>query len=301
MPNNYIQKSNTKRENQHFFLNTTEIFGIQNIEASYSQNVFPLKFIGMGKPVMVPDGPLKSQCNLECLAINSDPFIRLTGNTGFNGYIVKGRDNTNENFSFTSGYLTSYNSKCSIGEIPQIGAAFTVFGNMGRLNSGESSYVSGQLATISGGSSSLSMAVAGPGSITLNLDDFLTNRVLSYDLSINVNRNAIYPLGTRAPTAVEINYPIEILVNFQFAMNDYVPQNLYSFPLTPKVKNLSLVLRAFDTNNLITSYVFNDLFLTDESQSAGTDGSSAVINASYRGYISTTDTTGSGSSGTSGV
>jgi len=283
MPNHFIAKPNTKRENQRFFLNTKEVFGIQDIVLNYQQNLIPLKFIGMGEPVIVPNGPIQGQCNVETSVVNADDYLYLTGHTGFNGYLVKSRTENTENFAFVSGYLTNYNSSCSIGDIPTVGLSFVVFGNIGRLTASESAQVSTQLTQINNGSSSFDHAIAGPGSITLNLNDFTTNRVLSYDLNVNVNRNAIYPLGTRIPSAVEINYPIEVILGFDFAVNNYTPSNLYKSPLTPRVENVQLTLKNYKTNATLLSYNFQELFLISESYRASTEGHS-IVSATYRAY-----------------
>ncbi len=295
MSNNFITKENIRREQQKFFLNTREIFGIQSINVNYESNASPLKFIGMGNPVFVPNGTPSAGCNINTLVLGSDPFLSLTGNTGFNGYLIKSRDNYAENFSFVSGYLTSYNSRCSIGQIPEISVDFVAFGNVGRLTAAESVVVSGQFAAITGGSAVLSPNITSPGAITLNLDDFTTNRVLSYDLSININRNAIYPLGIRVPTKVEINYPIEVVLGFQFVVNDYVPHQVHKFPYEPKTKNISLSLRSHSDDSLITNYTFPNLFLVQEQQTAGTEGP-VIISAVYKGYYNSGD---SGSAGQS--
>lgn len=287
MSNHFITKENTKREQQRFFINTQEIFGIQDINISYEQNLRPLKVLGMGEPVMVPDGIARTNCIINSLVIGSDKFIALTGTTGFNGYLIKSRDQYTDNFSFVSGYLTSYASRASIGEIPAVSVNIAAFGNVGPFDLSESPIVSGHFTTISGGNSSFLSTIADPGSITLNLDDFTTNRVLSYDLNVNVSRNAIYPLNTRVPTKVETNYPIEISLEFQFIKNDYTIQKLHSSPLQPKVRNISLILR--DSNDsIITNYNLQNLFLVQEQQSVGTEGP-VVINALYRGYYSAGD------------
>lgn len=283
MSNSFIAKPNTQREQQRFFINTQEIYGIQNVTTFYEQGAEPHKFIGMTTPVMVPNGPGRAGCTINTLVIGPDRFLALTGETGFNGYLIKNRAATNQNFSFVSGYLTSYNSRCSIGEIPEISVNIVAFGNAGRLTNEESSTVSGHFSSISGSSPSFVPSIAGPGSMSLTFNNFSTNRVISYDLQINVSRNAYYPLGSRVPNHIQTNYPVEIVLNCQYALNDYAPEQKEDFPTRANVETLSLILRNYKTNAIINSYNFSNLFLLQETQVGGTEGPS-IINAVYKGY-----------------
>ena len=285
MSNNLIVPENLRKEKQKFFLNTTEMAGIQSLQGGYENQASPMKFLGMGVPVMVPGGKQVGNFSLNALVIDSDRFLSFTGNAGFNGYILKSRTDTNQNFSFTSGYLTSYESRASVGSIPEVSVNFSAFGNVGYLISSEpSANVSSDFSTIAAGSTSLTPQIAGPGSITLSLSDFTSNRVLSYNLNIDCPRNPIYPLGTKYPTAVEINWPITVSLNLQYAVNTYVARNLRDFPNNQKIENLVLTLKTFDTDATITTYRFNEMSLIKESYNIGTEGH-AVIDATYKVYL----------------
>lgn len=184
--NNFISNSNITREEQHFFINSTEIPGVQSIEASYELNSIPIKHIGMTGVQCIPIGPQQGVFNVNASLITDDQFIGLTGIHGVNGYVFKNITNTGENFGFTSGYLTSYASTCSIGQIPSIAAQFLVVGNIGKIESSEASSVVSNFNLIRTATSILPLKIADPGSMTISISDFNTNRVQSYTLNINV-------------------------------------------------------------------------------------------------------------------
>lgn len=284
MANDFIIKENVRKEKQHFFLNTTEIPGIQNLQVSYEQNLKPLVFAGMGNPVMVPDGPQKGNVSLSYLVISGDSFLQHTGLGLFNSYIIRARDSTAQNVSMISGALTSYRSSCKIGEIPAIDINYSVFGNIGKLTAEDEYQLFLDFAVIAAQSTNYNYQIAFYGSIDLNINEFSTNRVLSYDLSLNIERNAIYPLGTRTPTQVEINWPIEVVCGVEYAVNDYPVYKLHNVPTGYKNQNLELILKSYNLDQTIIAYRFSGLSLVSEVYNTNVDGMSTV-QAIYKGYL----------------
>ena len=138
MSNDINNLARRRREEQLFFVNGTQISGIQSLDANYSTNYAPLKFIGMNETQYIQRGPKTASITLNQSLIASDQFLKFTGSSGFNGYVFKSKSNTSDNFSFTSGYLTSYNSRCGIGNIPEVSIGVQVYGNIGELANTES-------------------------------------------------------------------------------------------------------------------------------------------------------------------
>lgn len=279
-----VSKSRLRREGQRFFLNNSEVFGVQSANIQYQTNLVPLKHLSIGCVQATWQGPQLGKASVSRLVIDTEPFINYTGTLGFNGYIIQNKKDTFKNFSFTSGYLSSYNSNCAIGEIPQTSVNIDIFGNVGQISYSESPETSKDFDYIETGNSLINLKITQPGSIELDLDDFNTNRILSYSLNINCPRNPIYFLGSRFPNAVETNWPLEVNVIFQFDIDDYTPKTLRDFPCNPKVKNLSLSLNTFDTHETVQSFNFNDLFLVSESYNNSVD-SNVGLTAQYRTFL----------------
>ena len=280
-----LKYSRLRREDQHFFLNATEVSGVQSLSVGYETNLRPIKFLGMASNPSAIQGSQVNSVSVSTLAIGADPFIGYTGISGFNGYVLRSKTNITGNFSFTSGYLTSYNSRASIGEIPQTTVGIAVFGNVGSLNRTESAAVSGDLLAIETSVGTSTLNIIGPEGIELVLDDYETNRVLAYDLSINTPRIPVYTLGTKFPIGVEIGWPIEVNCAFQIEGTEYTAHTVKKAYCSPNVKNLTIRLRAYDTKNLVTTYAFTGMYLQAENYSTSVDGN-ASITAKYRGFIS---------------
>src|SRR3990167_4196705 len=263
------------KEEQFFFLNADQVSGVQSVDISYTNNNVPLKYIGMrGNVTGVPRGPQVGSVNITTIPIGNDYFLSLTGNTGFNGYIIRDKvDPLGDNYSFTSGYLTSYNSRASIGTIPTIDIGIDIVGNIGKLNLTENSGVSGNFINISGGNGrTYPFQIVAPGYLTVNLDDYNTNRLISYDLSINVSRNPIYVVGKKLPNEVKTNLPVEVNLGFQLEIDTYTGRNLNNFPCVKNNKNITITLQDYNTSNAFITYSFNDMELIGEDYSTSVDG-----------------------------
>ena len=275
------------KEKSRFFLNTTEIAGIQIINGSYNTNADHINYLGISNCRYAPRGNYKSNFSIDSLLISNDQFIGLTGATGFNGYIISDKSfPTKDNFSFTSGYLSSYNLKCSIGQIPNISVGIDVYGNAGKFHKIEStsSRVHGDFLSIPSVNSNLLLSIADPGSLNISLDEFTTNRCLSYNLSINVKRLPIYPLGYSQPLFVETIYPIEVNCSFQLEKSDYLASTLRDFPGNEKTQNLTISMNDLENGLPFTSYNFNEMKFMGESYSSTVDGNVGV-NLNYKTYL----------------
>lgn len=282
MGNPVVIPTRITKENQRFFLNTTEIPGIQSFRGGYNVPYQPMVYLGeSGQVNMLPVGAQAGSFSISTALISNDLWIPLTGNTGFNGYVIQRRNDIDNTFGFQSGYLTSYTSSYKIGQIPTIEIEAVAFKSAGRISA--ANYAE-DFDVITLGETAALLKIPGPGSVTLNLDEFTTNRVLGYDLSILCARNPMYQLGSRIPWAVEINYPIEVQCNFQIDLSDYQPKNVTDFPFSTVTKNLTLTVKTFDTDAVITTYAFNNLKLESEQYEATVDNS-VKMNLQYKTFM----------------
>lgn len=273
----------TKGE-QRFFLNSVEVPGIQSFQAQFDIGAAFFKYVGVKNIDQIPRSAQIGGFSIASLLISDDMFINFTGNTGFNGYLIKDKTDTTQNFSFASGYLTSYTSRGSLGSIPEIEMVGTVFGNAGRLTSSESTDVSAHLGAIPTSNPTGVLKIPGPGSIDISIDDFVSNRVQSYDINIAVNRNPYYTLGQRPPYSVELNYPLEVTATFVIDVFDYNDRKMFDFPLSPNIKNLGLTVKDYLTSLPMASYNFNNMFLTTDRYNASVSANSTV-QLTYKTYL----------------
>jgi len=270
------------------YINDSLVTGVQSLNGSYSSNQSHINFLGAdAHPVTEkPVGEQAGTFSVSTLAINSDLFLNFTGQDAINGYILNDLDDLSDNYSYTSGYLTSYSSKGSVNQIPQIDASFSVLGNIGKLPTGESTQTLLDFAKISqvGINNTGDFKIVDPGSIDITLDDFNTNRVVSYDLSLNVDRNAYYYLGSRHPKEVKINYPIEVQCFFQIEIDDLDPKTLRNSPFNETIENFQIKLRQYQTQTEVINYNFPNMKLMNSSYSSNLDGN-VTVDVTYRTFI----------------
>ena len=277
------------KRNARVYLNDEILSGAQNFNASFASNQTNVKFLGMQQQEIVerPIGPQVGTVNIGCLVVNNDQLIKYTGEAGLNGYVLENSD-ASGNYSFTSGFLTSYQSRAVIDSIPEINATFSVVGNMGRIGSGDSKVLSDLTANAANINNTGTYKIVDAGNIDISLDDFNTNRVQSYELNINVDRNSFYTLGSRDPKYVKINYPIEVNLSFDVEVDKYEFQQMKHSPYKEKIKDITLNLKQYQTKQSVISYAFSDMKLTAESYAANTEGN-IVASVNYRTFLKKLD------------
>lgn len=272
-----------RRENQYVFINSGQVPGIQSVGFENDFKSFPINFIGLNYVNLAPNEAQEGRCRIDRLIIDGvDHFSQFTGHSGFNLYVLKDRLSPTDNYGFTSGYIVNYNTICLLGQIPRTEVGIVSFGNFGRIPSGESKDTSGQFINIQSNTETRRPTVPGAGSISLSLNnDFIVNRLLSYNIDININRRPIYPLGDRYPVAVEIVYPIDINANFTFDLANYSGYSVRDFPGNPKTGHLILQVKDFSDDSIIQAFRFSGMTLVYDSYTTDIDGN-VIINASYR-------------------
>lgn len=283
MPNEYSILDRYRRENQYVFLNSGQVPGIQSISFENDFGAQPITFVGLNYVNLAPNQAQEGRSRIDRLIIDGvDHFKPFTGNSGFNLYVLKDSRNPTDNIGFTSGYIVNYTTRCSLGQIPRTELGIISFGNLGKIPSGESNDTSGQFINIQTSTETKDVKIPGPGSVSLTLNnDFVVNRLLSYDISINIDRKPIYALGDRYPISIETNYPIDINATFAFDLANYSGYTIRDFPGNPKTGNLILLVKDFNNDSLIQDFRFSGVTLVYESYTTDIDGN-VMVNARYR-------------------
>lgn len=281
--NNFNILDRYRRENQFVFLNSGQIPGIQSVSIENDFGAFPVTYIGNNYIHLAPNQAQEGKIRIDRLIIDgTDHFKPFTGNSGFNLYLLKNSRDPVDNYGFTSGYLVSYATRCSLGQIPRTEVGIMSFGNVGKIPSGESVDTAKQFINIQTSTESTNLKIPGPGSIQVSLNnDFTLNRLLSYDVSISTERRAVYPLGDRYPVAVQTIYPIDVNVDFTFDLSTYSGYTVRDYPASPKTGNLILNVKNFADDSLIQDFRFSGVTLVYENYSSDIDGN-VIVNARYR-------------------
>ena len=266
------------REQQHFYLNTGEVFGIQNIVANFNLPVSPIKYIGYTSGSYVFNGPKITEFAISQFLITDDVFLDYTGDLAFNGHILRSKNNFHDNYSFKSGYLTNYSAKCQIGAAIEVAATISAYVDGGVFPTGEIPI------DIKNSSSSFPLRIADPRSVSINIGDFNTNRVTSFDVNIACNRFPVYILGSDLPSSIRSQYPFDVSVKFQFEVDSYSGFRMSDYPCDRDVRNLSIALRDYESGLALKTYDFKNMTKISETYNNTVDGL-VLMSVEYKGFI----------------
>lgn len=280
------KSSITTRGRQHFYLNDAEVSGVQSASISYSIPKSPIRYLGVEDVEFAANGSVEADVQVQSFIIGKDYFREHTGELAFNGYVLKDKNNTAENFSFRSGFLTSHVVRCSVGELPSTQSTIKAFGGAGRLETNDAA-ISGHLTAIASGPSSTStLNFVSAGSIEVELNDLQSNRINNFEISYNTERKAIYGLGNKDPKQVFLKYPIPVECKFNIDVmdNGYVAYNSTGYPCNDRTGNLTVKLNDMYSDTEVERYDLGNMHLVSESHVSNTNGPT-TMDLVYRGFL----------------
>lgn len=261
---------------QYVFINGNELKGVQSFNGSWSIPQASMTAAGYEYIGTEIEGDLSGEISIDRLTIDSnDPIINLLGQS-FYGELIYGPENSkNKSFYFDKGYINSYESNCSIGEIAQSNFSILAYGNIGSTSSlnskkGTASYTAP------------SPKIASANSMTLSTSFDSTNAVQSYSFKVDMDVNPIYKMGNMfIPSKFEISTPIVVSTDFEIFANDYEVKNLYNGICSNSFKeDLFFSLNEKCGGSEISSFTLNNAELTASSISAGI-GNNLSISLSF--------------------
>jgi hypothetical protein len=213
------------------------------VEGNYNLPIEPIRSLGIEGAIINEDPGVKSlEANFSVdrlVVTNEDP---LTGffrddSVGISGHLNYDEDNT---FAFTRGFIDTYNSSCSINQIPTLDFNMTVFGgNIG---------ADGKVPAAAEVPKNNPIFIARPGDISLNVSGHETNRIQSYSYNIAIERTPLEIMGNEwSPEGFIVNYPIPLDVTFELEVDDYEGKKFLDFICQPHRQDLEIILS--DCNN----------------------------------------------------
>ncbi len=268
--------SRLNKQNLDFYLNQSQVHGVQDIQASYQMPVQHTKYLGMNSSFYTPEGAKTANLSVTSLLTTSNDFLSCTGEAGNYGFVTKkANPSSNILFGFQSGYLTSYTCGAQIGEVPTVRADFQIFNDAGSISSAGSF------------NQTSSTALVNSNTIDIGINDFTTNRVNSFNLSIAVNRNPAYYLGSSTPFSVKSIYPLEVSCDFNIAQDNYVLQKLSDLSYNLKnISNFYINTKDFNGNSVNFNFGSSLCYFIDVSEDFSASVNSPVgITVRYRGYL----------------
>jgi hypothetical protein len=275
-----------RRGQQHLFLGNMEVSGVQSFDMAFSNPEEPIVHLGIENIAYRSEGGKGGQARAQAFILGHDHFIDLTGEAGINGYLIKTTKNVDDNFSFESGYLTQYSQRCSVGELPQVGAQFQVFGRIGKLNMTNSDQIDAELGDINNETGpTYDLADVNAGSIDINFgEEFEQDRITSYQFDISVPRKPYYRLGSDMPIQVNTVYPMVVQLSMSIDLSHFQPRNNFDNPCSPDSGNFNLRLKNFHNDNVVVEYNFDNMRLYSQSYSVNAAGA-PVLDLQYNGMV----------------
>ena len=224
--------SRISKENQHIYINSKKVLGVQNFTASYNTPIEQIKYLGMEKVSYYNNSNSLAEINISKLLIDKDEFVNFIDyDQGFSGHI----DYKNKYFAFNSGILTRYNLSCAVGEIPQLNLDISAIGDFGTGIDRPAK----ESITVP------DIDVTDYSNIEINLDDFKFNRLQSFELNISAEKNVIYTLGNVFPTQIKVVPPIIVEIEFGIKADDYNLKNIKDLICKYKVDDFKIVFNKF--------------------------------------------------------
>lgn len=273
-----------RRDAESIVINGTGIQGVTSATLGYdSAASSPLSNLGINRIQYAPQGPQTVSLQLNTLLTHyfpenyaditaSDHMLNFTGDLPFSGIVSYG----NEKIEFTEAYLETYSVSCGVGEIPSTSTTSVIYGQMGTGNNVPSWEQSSASAP--------TLSIPSYSSMEVNLDEFNTNRMLSFSVEIATPRVPLYAVGLDSPTGVIAGTPIEVNVNFVLDIDDYEIKNMRFVPEQTVFQNTTITLNKNNSQDKIIEYSFQDMLLTSESFQASADGN-AGANFNLRSFI----------------
>lgn len=249
-----------------------EVKGVQSFDGSWSAPYTQMMAAGYDFVGNELEGDLIGDVSVSrYIVTGSDPITGLM-NEAVSGFLVYGSDESYDKiFNFSQGYITSYESACSVGDVATCDFGLTAYGGIGKIQNESRSYTE------------IIPEVARPGYINLTTDFGSTNAIQSYSLGISLDRSPVNKIGEMfLPTEFITSLPVVANISFEMLVHDFEVQNIRDIICTGGTSNLSINLDKCAGDN-IRSFTLNNSRLIDSSLSAGI-GDDMNVSLTYEAY-----------------
>ena len=120
------------------------------------------------------------------------------------------------------------------------------------------------------------------GSITVECDVSQTNRVTSFDYSVNVDISPIYAVGSAYPVQVDIVWPVEVNASFSLDVDEYEYSRLRKYLISPNVRDVAIKINDC-FGKTIQNYEIKSARLMSEGMQSSVDGK-MTVDLSYKSF-----------------
>jgi hypothetical protein len=254
---------------EHIIINGTLLQGVQNV--SFQQNVSEsaVSMLGNDFAGKTLDGPTQVTASIDKFLLNSDFVTQLTGLTDISGQFEYG-DNL---VDFSQAVLNSYAVSSSVGQLPEISFDLSIYGSL-----------SGSSAPIRSSSLNEDNIQNVPESgLIVTFDKGGPNAVQSFNFSETFDVQPIYGLGQETPAHLSIIGPITQEVQITIEVQNYEPEETFSFLSGSKDRNRTIELKISGDSGVLNTFSLENGCLASESMSAGVSDT-IIAELTYKGY-----------------
>ena len=262
-------------DTQNVYINGERLRGVQSCAAGWEAPETYVNSVGLDGGFLggVVEQSLQSTFDIERLMVSpTDPIISLFHSTKILGEVYYDND---EHFKFTDGMLTNYRCACSVGTIPTLDFSILAFGNAG----GNIGYTPARKKERDD-----TIIIASPGSIILNVEGHESNRIQSFEVSMNIDREVVNILGKLQPHDYIVQFPIQVDCQFTIHVDDYESKNLFDFVCNPTEQDLLFNFIDCATGDAIRTFFVRKAKLVDYNQT-GSIHEELEATFTYKSYI----------------
>ena len=264
----------TNYGSQGLILNNLFISGVQSVETNANFNREPINIAGVGT--------LKTQINRQIVpSISFDQIITnkdvmssfVTGDSTVNG-LFKHQNNI---LQFTSGCISEYSISCRVGEFVRSNTRINCYGTY--------EYVAntGQFTPYLSNIAPSGVKIPDYSSIVVGLNDALIDRVVSFDVNVQFNKEAVYGIGSVAPLQLKLKLPVKVSMSFELEVDQAQLKEISTSLCQDYSENVSVFINTKCNSVNLLSLLMDGAQLESQKYN-GRIGSNASISFQYAKY-----------------
>lgn len=243
----------------NFFITGQKISGIESASISYEHQYSIINPLGYSKGINIPTDKNRASVSLSRYLIFNDPLLQCTGAINITGISMHF---DRKNYYFDSHiYMTEYMVNCAVGSIPKVTTNFICFGG----SSVES------LFGASGNRQHPPVYIPNQGSISIDYDGNISDRVVGFDYSVKCDRKPYYSIGSGLhPVHVMSMTPLEYSASMEIEIDDSNMNIIEEFYEQRQNRNLNFIIKG-PNNESIQNFPIPNASLVEESLSISSD------------------------------
>jgi hypothetical protein len=259
------------------------IRGVQSIDAEFNIPFEPIAFGGnMFAGTVLNGSKATSSFTIDSLVVteaSADPLVYLFDKVLSGALNWDGLGTAQGNYSFESGFISTYSSSCAVGEIPSLTCSIDVYGEVGNFAPTELFPESGKIPDDE-------IKIAKAGDIKLiNVTGNDTNRIQSYSYELSIPRMDIDTLGGEYQRRIyDITYPIEVDLSFVIDVDDLETPLLSSLLCNQDIPDITIQLSGCQLENNVRTFKITDPILVSINESSAIS-EELQAKISYKSYI----------------